>query len=116
MPGNLPFPNAKEFLSSVNAGWDTEDYTRSQLEEAGFSNVYVTTISKKFSRTIAEMVGISKPVVPVIVKRFWTETQRENHEKHILVALQCYLEDKYGVNGLVPQEWVGVFARGQKPF
>ncbi|KAF3403882.1 Glandicoline B O-methyltransferase roqN [Penicillium rolfsii] len=114
IPAPLPFPTTKEFMSCMNPGWDDEAYVRGRLEQAGFVRVYVTTISRKFHTTTADLYKIAAPVIPIIVSKWWTAEQREAHEQKILPALSKHLEATYGDTGLVPQEWTAVFAKGEK--
>ncbi|KAF7169580.1 hypothetical protein CNMCM5623_002222 [Aspergillus felis] len=114
IPGNLPFPTTKEFMSCTNAGWDTEEYVECRLKDAGFQKVQVTTVSKKFEVSVEDMMKIAEPVVPIITTKWWSAEQRERHEQEVVPVLKRYLEKTYGAGGLIPQEWVAVFATGQK--
>lgn len=115
MPGDLPFPTVKEFLASLNEGWDSEEPTRVKLEQEGFDMVQVATVSQKLSLPKSTLVELIKPMLPVILGRFWTDEQRAKHEKHIPTALQQYLDDKYGASDDVPVEpWV-IIATARKP-
>ncbi|CAP96441.1 hypothetical protein E8E15_007455 [Penicillium rubens] len=114
IPADLPFPTTKEFMSCMNPGWDSEDYVHSRFEEAGFHSVQVTTISKQFETSVEDLYKIAQPVIPIIVSKWWNQEQRDKYENDILPALQRHLNETYGENGLVPQEWTAVFATGQK--
>lgn len=98
----------------MNPGWDSEDYVRSRIEDAGFQKVYVTTISKEFKTPIADLYKIAEPVIPIIISKWWSQEQRDKHEQDILPALDKHLQAAYGTTGFVPQKWTAVFATGQK--
>ncbi|GES57382.1 putative UbiE/COQ5 family methyltransferase [Aspergillus terreus] len=115
MPGNPPFPTVKEFLASLNEGWDSEEPTRVKLEQEGFDTVQVTTVSQKLSLTKSTLVELIKPMLPVILGRFWTDEQRAKHEKDIPTALQQYLDEKYGASDDVPVEPRVIIATARKP-
>ncbi|KAJ5128193.1 hypothetical protein N7448_001910 [Penicillium atrosanguineum] len=114
IPGNLPFPTTKEFMSCMNPGWDSEDYVHSRLVDAGFQEVHVTTVSKEFHTTTEDLFGIAEPVIPIIVSKWWSQELREENEKKILPSLKKHLDMTYGTTGLVPQKWSAVFADCQK--
>ncbi|KAL5366302.1 S-adenosyl-L-methionine-dependent methyltransferase [Aspergillus floccosus] len=115
MPGNLPFPTVKEFLASLNEGWDSEEPTRVKLEQEGFDTVQVTTVSQKLTLPKSALVELTKPMPPVILGRFWTDEQRVKHEKDIPAALERYLDEKYGASDDVPVEPRVVIATARKP-
>ncbi|KAF9893839.1 hypothetical protein FE257_010009 [Aspergillus nanangensis] len=115
MPGNLFFPTTEQFLNALNEGWDTESHVRSQIEQGGFDFVQVTTVSRKISVSIAEFMVLITAILPVITKTFWTQAQRDEHEKNVPPAIQQYLEEKHGADGLVPLEPMVFIATGQKP-
>ena len=98
----------------MNPGWDSPEYVHSRLDDAGFEKIKVTTISKKFETSLHDLVKIAEPVIPIITSKWWSQAQRERHERDILPALRLYLDNTYGATGVVPQKWTAVFATGRK--
>ncbi|PLB47978.1 putative UbiE/COQ5 family methyltransferase [Aspergillus steynii IBT 23096] len=115
-PGDLRFPSVKEFLAIFNEGWDSESYVRSQFEQEGFEDVNTTTVDKYLSVTIPEFMELIRPILGAGMGKFWTQAQREEHEKDVIPAIRRYLEETYGADGLVPLEPVAVLATARKPW
>ncbi|EAL93407.1 conserved hypothetical protein [Aspergillus fumigatus Af293] len=115
IPGNLPFPTQKEFIALHNAGWDSESYIQSELEKLGFRDVKVIPVPKETSIPIDEFFEVCMMIIPYLLPKFWTEEQRESHEKDVPMVLRQYLQDTYGANGQVPLEAVALITTGLKP-
>ncbi|KAK1139294.1 hypothetical protein N8T08_001140 [Aspergillus melleus] len=114
-PGSLTFPSPKEFLAIFNEGWDSESYVRSQFEQEGFEDVNTTTVTRYMSVTVSEFMQLVEPIVGAGTGKFWTQAQRNEHEKDVLPAIRRYLEETYGADGLVPLEPRAVLATARKP-
>ncbi|KAK9599540.1 hypothetical protein V6Z90_000973 [Aspergillus fumigatus] len=115
IPGNLPFPTQKEFIALHNAGWDSESYIQSELEKLGFRDVKVIPVPKETSIPIDEFFEVCMMIIPYLLPKFWTEEQRESHEKDVPMVLRQYLQDTYGANGQVPLEAVALITTALKP-
>ncbi|KAL4897897.1 S-adenosyl-L-methionine-dependent methyltransferase [Aspergillus ambiguus] len=115
MPGNLPFPTVKEFLSKLNEGWDSEEPTRAHLQREGFDAIEVETVTQKISLPQSTLVELIIPILPFILSHFWTQEQRKEYEKDIPTALQRYLAERYGADGDVLVEPRVIIATARKP-
>lgn len=114
-PGNLSFPSPKEFLAIFNEGWDSESYVRIQFEQEGFEDVKTAAVAKYMQITIPEFMQLISPIIGAGTGKFWTQAQRNEHEKDVLPAIRRYLEETYGEDRLVPLEPVAVLATARKP-
>ncbi|KAF7163175.1 hypothetical protein CNMCM5623_008245 [Aspergillus felis] len=115
MPGNVPFPTQEEFLALHSTGWDSESYIQSELEKVGFRDVKVTAVPKETSMPISEFLEVCMMIMPYLLPKFWTEEQRELHEKDVPMVLRRYLQDNYGASGQVPLEAVALITTALKP-
>ncbi|GFF40742.1 demethylmenaquinone methyltransferase [Aspergillus udagawae] len=114
MPGKLPFPTQEEFLALHSTGWDSESYIQSELEKVGFRDVKVTAVPKETSLPISEFLEVCMMIIPYLLPKFWTEEQRELHEKDVPMVLRQYLQDNYGASGQVPLEAVALITTALK--
>lgn len=115
MPGNLPFPTHEEFLALHSTGWDSASCIQSELEKVGFRDVKVTAVPKEKAMPIDEFLEVCKMIMPYLLPKFWTEQQRELHEKDVPMVLQRYLQENYGASGQIPLESVALITTAVKP-
>ncbi|KAJ5805104.1 hypothetical protein N7474_010991 [Penicillium riverlandense] len=115
MPGNLPFPTAKEFLSTIGDGqWDSVLWIESQLQQRGFTDINVKADTEHIPLTNKEMLESTMMMFPVIAQNFWTAEQREQHQAKVRPALARYLEEQYGEDGVVPMDWTAILSTARK--
>ncbi|RAK99170.1 gliotoxin thiomethyltransferase [Aspergillus ibericus CBS 121593] len=115
MPSDLKFPTMKEFLALHNEGWDEESFVKERFEEEGFQDVKVTAVTRETSLTIDEFMDVSQMILTIVIGAVWTPEQREQHEADVPGVVRKFLEERFGVDGVVNMEPVAVIAVGRKP-
>ncbi|KAA8650620.1 hypothetical protein EYZ11_002749 [Aspergillus tanneri] len=115
LPGNLPFPTAKEFFSMFNAGWDSESFVRSRYEKEGFEDVQTTVVIKHISMPVPTFLKFIQPVTFPVLGKIWTQGQRDAYEKDVLLAVKRYVEEEYGADGSVTLELETIVTTARKP-
>ncbi|GFF87487.1 ubiquinone/menaquinone biosynthesis methyltransferase ubiE [Aspergillus udagawae] len=115
MPGNLPYPTMEEINKMLNKGWDSESNVRVEFEDAGFTDVNVTTVAKQCLLPVQEFAEACKILLPYVLSKFWTQEQRGRYEAEVPEHLMGYLEKEYGKDGLAPMKGVAIIATGRKP-
>ncbi|KAJ9284827.1 hypothetical protein DTO021C3_7573 [Paecilomyces variotii] len=117
IPGNLPFPSQKEFLAAIGKGhWDDEAWIASCLREHGFEDVSV----KPIQETVVvdnhdQFITMLSSMIPLITSRFWSEDQKQAHEKDIAPVMRTYLENKYGKDQPIETDWIAILSSAKKP-
>ncbi|PYI17704.1 UbiE/COQ5 family methyltransferase [Aspergillus violaceofuscus CBS 115571] len=114
MSEGLSFPTIEEFLAMHNVGWDSESFVRSQFEKSGFKEVRVTSVTEQVEVPISEFLQLSRSMLSLVMEKWWTREQRERYQAEAPLAVQRYLEEKFGVDGLVDMELSAIVAVGSK--
>ena len=116
MPGNLPWPTPQEFLDALGNGeWNSVSWIESQLEHRGFRDIAVNAVTKSTSLLVSEFIESVMMMIPMVAQRFWSEEQREQSGDKFRPALQKYLNDTYGQDGVVPGDWTAIISTARKP-
>jgi hypothetical protein len=116
IPEDLPFPTTEKFLAIISHGeWNSVPWIESQLRQRSFENIIVKANTKTISLTCSEFVEMAMLMLPLITKSLWTEKQREDHGEKVRPALEKYLEEYYGKDGLVPLVWTAILSTARKP-
>ncbi|KAJ5510115.1 hypothetical protein N7453_002218 [Penicillium expansum] len=114
MPGNLPFPEAQQLMAVMTEGeWNSKLWIESQLEGRGFQDIDVRPTTIKLTLTCPVFLEMTMLVLPMMMKSFWTEEQREEHKDKVGPALEKYLEDTYQ-NGNIHTDWVAILSTARK--
>lgn len=91
-------------------------YVTQQLSQHGFVDVEVESLPNRSSFTsAAEFCDMLEPMVGVMLNRFWTEEERVRCGEGVVPAVKRFLEEKYGPEGVLEMDWVGIVATGRKP-
>ncbi|RAK72336.1 gliotoxin thiomethyltransferase [Aspergillus fijiensis CBS 313.89] len=114
MSEDLKFPTVEEFLAMHNVGWDSESFVRSRFEKAGFKEVRVTSVTEQVEVPISEFVQLSRSMLNLVMEKLWTQEQRERYQAEAPLVVQRYLEERFGVDGLVNMGPSAVVAVGSK--
>jgi hypothetical protein len=115
MPGNLPFPETAELMSVMSNGeWNSVPWIESQLEQRGFEDINVRVETAKIAIQSSVFVEMTMLVLPIMVKSFWNEDQRENFEDKVRAALEKYVVDTYGSDGNIETNWVAILSTAHK--
>ncbi|KAF9252478.1 hypothetical protein DTO006G1_8959 [Penicillium roqueforti] len=114
MPGNLPFPEAPKLLGVITDGqWHSKPWIESQLEGRGLQDIDVREITTKLTLTSPILVEMIMMMLPVLMKSFWTEKQREENTDNVRPAVEKYLEDTYG-HGNIDTDWMAILSTARK--
>ena len=115
MPGNLPFPESKDILATLSDGeWHSLTWIKSQLEKRGFEDIEVRAETASIALRSSVFVDMSILMLPMMIKSFWSEEQREANEHKIRPALVAYVDENYGSDGEVETDWVAIISTGRK--
>ncbi|CAG8938816.1 unnamed protein product [Penicillium salamii] len=115
MPGHLPFPETTDLLKRLTDGeWHSVDWIRSQLEERGFKGIDIRVETAKITLESSVFVDMSMLMLPIMMKSFWTEEQREMYEPKVHAALVEYVEDVFGYGKDVETDWVAIISTARK--
>lgn len=115
LSSELPLPDVEQFQKGLSKGWDSESHVKSVLEEVGFTDVNVTAVTDHASVPIAEFVELNRTFLPVVLGQFWTEEQREKHLGRVPDVMKQWLEEKFGVDGMVPLGPTAIVVTAKKP-
>ncbi|OJJ01113.1 hypothetical protein ASPVEDRAFT_149985 [Aspergillus versicolor CBS 583.65] len=115
LSSELPLPEVDQFQKGLSKGWDSESLVKSVLEEVGFTDVNVTAVTDHASVPIAEFVELNRSFLPVALGKFWTEEQREKHLGRVPEVMKQWLEEKFGVDGVVPLGPTAIVVTARKP-
>jgi hypothetical protein len=116
IPGNLPFPTAREFLEALGNGeWYSVPWIESQLQKRGFEDISVRSVTKHMSIKVPNFVEMTMLMFAMVSKVFWTEKQREEDTVKVRPALEKYLESTYGKEGDIPMEWTAIISTARRP-
>ncbi|CAG8179390.1 unnamed protein product [Penicillium salamii] len=115
MPGHLPFPETTDLLKKLTDGeWHSVDWIKSQLEERDFEGIDIRVETAKITLGSSVFVDMSMLMLPIMMKSFWTEEQREMYEPRVHAALVEYVEDAFGYGKDVETEWVAIISTARK--
>ncbi|KAJ5353109.1 hypothetical protein N7452_002083 [Penicillium brevicompactum] len=115
MPGNLPFPESKDILATLSDGeWHSLTWIKSQLEKRGFEDIEVRVETASIALRSSVFVDMSMLMLPMMIKSFWSEEQREANEHKIRPALVAYVDENYSSDGEVETDWVAIISTGRK--
>lgn len=113
---DLPFPTAQEFLNVLGDGeWHSTRWIESQLQKRGFGEICVKAETRDISLSVPDLVEMTAIMLPMVIKFFWTEKQREESSDKVRPALEKYLRELYGENGEVPMQWTAILSTARKP-
>jgi hypothetical protein len=115
LPSDLPKPTIEDILGLYNKNWADESGVRAQFEQAGFTDIKVTTVAKQYPVPLQELAEACKISLPYIIRQFWTQEQRDRYEAEVPLAVLRILEEKTGKNGLGSMEAEAIIATARKP-
>lgn len=115
IPGDLPFPETQELMSSFTDGkWYSAPWIESQLKERGFQDLRVRTSKVTLTLTSSVFIDMTMLMLPSMIKSFWTDKQREENEDKLRPTLEKYSRDAFG-DGDIQTEWVAILSTARKP-
>lgn len=123
IPGHPPFPDDIVMYRSWGQGdWHSPDWIFDHLscpqknQTYDFVDIDVEAVGKDLVMDSPAMfVDTFSVMVPVILKRFWTEQQRRELGDMVIPALLRYMEERYGKDKLVRMRWVANVVTARKP-
>ncbi|KAL8772278.1 MAG: hypothetical protein Q9209_002490 [Squamulea sp. 1 TL-2023] len=131
LPGPPPFPSDLEMYRSWGAGdWYSPEWIRSYLSSPDLANtvsktestfvfedIVVETMEKDLVMPSPEMfVDTFSVMVPMLLKKFWTEQQREELGAMAVPRLLEWMQEKYGKGKEVKMHWAANIVVAKKPF
>ncbi|KAL8865035.1 MAG: hypothetical protein Q9174_007108, partial [Haloplaca sp. 1 TL-2023] len=120
LPGSPPFPDDLTMYRSWGVGdWWSVDWIRSHLSDPKnyrFEDVDVEAVGKDLvMESPAIFVDTFSVMIPMIIKRFWSEQDRREKADLVVPALLKYMNEKYGEGKPVRMHWVANIVTATKP-
>ncbi|KAI4200968.1 MAG: hypothetical protein LQ350_003537 [Teloschistes chrysophthalmus] len=123
IPGHPPFPDDIVMYRSWGQGdWHSPDWIFDHLSCPQKNQIYdfvdidVEAVGKDLVMDSPAMfVDTFSVMIPVILKRFWTEQQRRELGDMVIPALLRYMEERYGKDKPVRMRWVANVVTARKP-
>lgn len=115
IPGNYPWPTVEEFLDLIGDGkWYSVSWVQSQLQERGFRDINVKPVTKSVTMKVSEFLLMLNMMVPMIAKHLWSEQQQKDGLDKAIPAIKKYLEEKFGADGTITDDWTALVATARK--
>ena len=112
---DLPFPGSAELLAALSDGeWHSVAWIKSQLEQRGFEDIEVRVETATTSLESSVFVDMTMFMLPVVMKYFWSEEQREKYESEVRTALAKAVEDIFGRDQDTVTEWEAIISTARK--
>lgn len=118
LPGPPAFPDDLTMYRSWGKGdWFSSEWIQSHLQQTSqFSDLHVETVSKDLEmESPAAMVDTLSVMIPMILKRFWSERDQKEKGEMAVPALSKYMNEKYGEGNKVGMHWVANVVTMKKP-
>ena len=120
LPGPPPFPDDVTMYRSWGVGeWYSADWIRSHLSDPTnfqFEDVDVEAVGKDLvMESPSTFVDTFSVMIPMIIKRFWSEQDRREKADLVVPALLRYMNGKYGEGKPVRMHWVANLVTATKP-
>ncbi|CAG7968422.1 unnamed protein product [Penicillium olsonii] len=112
---DLPFPGSAELLAVLSDGeWHSVAWIKSQLVQRGFEDIDVRVETATTSLESSVFVDMTMFMLPVVMKYFWSEEQREKYEPEVRTALVKSVEDIFGRDQDTVTEWEAIISTARK--
>lgn len=97
--------------------WHSVDWIRSHLSSNfRFEDIDVEAVGKDLvMESPAVFVDTFSVMIPVILKKFWSEQDRKDKADMVVPALLKYMNGKYGEGKPVKMHWVANIVTATKP-
>ena len=118
LPGPSPFPDYVTLTKSWGSGgdWHEPAWVEETVKKHGYVDVSVESIAKDLTiANAAEFSDTISVMIPMILKRFWTEEERGKNEEKVMPAILKYMTDKYGEGKPISMHWVAILVTARKP-
>lgn len=118
MAPDLPKPTSDEFLMSLGSGdeWHNPTWVEDQLQKRRLEDIQVRPVQMTMATSNqSEIMPALGPIMSHIPARFWSEEQREKYGPGFASAVSDYFTSRYGVDRLIPMDWVAIVATATKP-
>ncbi|RAK88252.1 UbiE/COQ5 family methyltransferase [Aspergillus costaricaensis CBS 115574] len=115
LPSDLPTPTTDDIFGLYNENWTDETRVRALFEQAGFTDINVTTVAKQYSVPVQELAEACKISLPHITRKFWTQEQRDRYEAEVPKAALRILEENMGKDGVGAMKAEAIIATARKP-
>jgi hypothetical protein len=112
----MPFPTTREFLTITGDGeWDSVPWIEAQLKDRGLEDINVHSELRKIAVPSSRFTDITIMMLNMIIKSFWTDKQRQENENKVRPAMEKYVTDTYGENGVIETKWMAIISTARKP-
>ncbi|KAL8705800.1 MAG: hypothetical protein Q9201_001087 [Fulgogasparrea decipioides] len=121
LPGPPPFPDDLTMKRSWGDGgdWHSADWIRSHLSDSqkyNFIDIDVETVEMDPEiESPAVFVDTFSVMVPVLLKRFWSEQERKEKGDMVLPALLKHMNERYGEGKPLRMRWVANVVTAVRP-
>ncbi|KAL8718232.1 MAG: hypothetical protein Q9225_004604 [Loekoesia sp. 1 TL-2023] len=120
LPGPPPFPDDLAMYRSWGQGdWHSTDWIRSHIQKSKiyhFTNIEIESVGKDpVMESSAMFVDAFSVMIPMILKKFWSEQDRKEKGEMAVPALLKYMNEKYGDGKEVKMHWVANVVTMEKP-
>ncbi|KAI2816808.1 hypothetical protein CBS115989_6579 [Aspergillus niger] len=115
IPGDLPTPTTEDIFGLYNKNWADESRVRAQFQQAGFTDINVTSVKKEYTVPVQELAEACKISLPHITRKFWTQEQRDSYEAEVPKAVLRILEEEQRGIGLGAMKAEAIIATARKP-
>ncbi|KAL9002550.1 MAG: hypothetical protein Q9188_004529 [Gyalolechia gomerana] len=117
LPGPPPFPKDLTMYRSWGKGdWHSIDWIRSRLQYFEFTEIQVEEVGKDLViDSPAMFVDTFSVMVPMMLKKFWSEKDQREKGAMAVPALLAYMNEKYGEGREVRMHWVANVVTMRKP-
>ncbi|KAL8917584.1 MAG: hypothetical protein Q9208_007867 [Pyrenodesmia sp. 3 TL-2023] len=118
LPGPPPFPDDLTMYRSWGGqgDWQSVDWVRTHLQNSTqFADIEVEAVGKDLVFDSPEkFVDTFSVMVPFILKKFWSESERRELGEMAVPRLLEYMNGKYGEGGPVRMHWVANVVTAKK--
>ncbi|KAL8725207.1 MAG: hypothetical protein Q9181_006504 [Wetmoreana brouardii] len=121
LPGPPPFPDDLTMMRSWGDGgdWHSANWIRSHLSDSqkyNFIEIDVEAVEKDPEmESPAVFVDTFSVMVPVLLKRFWSEQERKEKGDMVLPALLKHMNERYGEGKPFRMRWIANVVTAVRP-
>ncbi|KAL6247979.1 hypothetical protein RBB50_005327 [Rhinocladiella similis] len=112
-----PVPSDAELLKafSNDGKWDDKAWITDFMSQTGFVDVKITPLPHQTSLAgVSEVMSLFQGFIMLLIRKDWTDDEKENFKKRARVAIEKYMSEKYG-DGEIKWSWVALMTTAKKP-
>ncbi|KAJ9627354.1 hypothetical protein H2204_009765 [Knufia peltigerae] len=111
-----PVPSDEEMLKtfSSDGNWNDREWISDFVSRNGFVNVEITPIPHQTSLAgVTELMSLFQGFIMLLIKKEWSDEEKESFKKRARVAIEKYMTEKYG-DGEIKWNWVALMITAKK--